>query len=118
MRSLVEAAQRIEPPAPHGELAEELARCIKEINPVLSLAYLYATPKSIQAVELLFSANSSLLAPFPADDSANLDIPAMVKAEHFARTVGLDFAKEFRRHLGLEDLPQELVPPLLVQERK
>ncbi|HYH83002.1 MAG TPA: hypothetical protein VEX86_24620 [Longimicrobium sp.] len=117
MRSLVDTARRAGPLAPHPELAEELARCIKEINPVLSLAYLYATPRSIEAVEQLFSAQSNLLAPFPAEASANLDIPGMIKAELFARTVGLDFAKEFRSHLGLESLPRELVPSLLIQER-
>jgi len=118
MRSLVEVAQQTEPSVPYAEQAEELARCIKEINPVLSLAYLYATPKSIQAVEQLFSANSNLLALFPADASANLDVPGMVKAELLARTVGLDFAKEFRHHVGLESLPQELVPPRLMQPRE
>jgi len=105
LRSLTEAAQPNSSPESQRELSEELERCVKEITPVLSLAYLYATPMAIRAVEHLFSANEKLLNLNTGDAPAKLDLPGMYQAERFARMVGLDFAREFRLHLGLEALP-------------
>ena len=115
LRTISNAARKSPSPEWEHELSEELVRAAKEITAVLSLVYLYAKPLSIEAVELLFATNEKLIGASQGEAPVKLDLLEMSQAEEFARIVGLDFAREFRLHLGLEKLP---VPPLPLTERR
>jgi hypothetical protein len=98
------------------EILVQLHNCVQEMNSTLGLAYLYARPRTIEAAMLLLDANAKLFVPVSGE--ATFRDGSVEKAELFARTVFYDLAIEFREHLGLERLPQKLVPTLALDARK
>jgi hypothetical protein len=99
---------------------DELIASAESMVPVLNLAYLYAKPRTVDAVLRLFKVNELLVAgAFSKEGHGESSLlGSLARAELFARTVAYDLAIEFREHLGLERLPQELVPTLALDERK
>lgn len=117
LKALSSAVQRGVSNDQREELFDELVRRTNELAPVMNLAYLYASPTSLEASLLLSNANSKLLTPLPIDTDSpeqgyRFSVASLEKAARFAKAVGLDLAMELRQHLGLEPLSDAVVYPL------